>query len=334
MDWMYKGLAGNVDREEYLIGRKIDKTFEIMQKEENPNKYQDEEESALINQLATAKYLNTNKNDEVTKLKEDPLFDIKSKQQEKLKELLHNPLKLKQLQQKLELSLQTDKAAKKKKKQKKKYKDKKSKHREHKKKHRSKRKHHSSGNSTEESSANSSESESEKEERRYRNRHSRDKDQHQHTRDSDHQRRNHSRDDERRTIKEHCIKKYSSSSSSSSLSKASKSREERKPAAPEAVAPKRPKLTEEELQRRREEMINNAVQRDEDRAHQVQRLNERERLMDERDEQSKSGGGHFIKPILNNIASSASIEDSIRKKRFTSQRPGPSMEENNFARRK
>jgi hypothetical protein len=31
LDWMYKGPGGLVDREEYLLGRAIDKSFEQMQ---------------------------------------------------------------------------------------------------------------------------------------------------------------------------------------------------------------------------------------------------------------------------------------------------------------
>jgi hypothetical protein len=34
LDWMYKGPGGMMDREEYLLGRAIDKTFEQMQQAE------------------------------------------------------------------------------------------------------------------------------------------------------------------------------------------------------------------------------------------------------------------------------------------------------------
>jgi hypothetical protein len=34
LDWMYKGPGGVVDREEYLLGRAIDKSFEHMQQAE------------------------------------------------------------------------------------------------------------------------------------------------------------------------------------------------------------------------------------------------------------------------------------------------------------
>lgn len=34
LDWMYKGPGGVVDREEYLLGRAIDKSFEQMQQAE------------------------------------------------------------------------------------------------------------------------------------------------------------------------------------------------------------------------------------------------------------------------------------------------------------
>lgn len=273
-----------MDRDEYLTGRKIDKTFEMMEKEENPNLHRDEDESAPINQLATSNFISTAKNDEMVKMKEDPLFEIKMKQQEQLKQLLQNPLKLKHLQKKLITSLETDKTRKK---HKKSEKSKKSKH----KKHRSKRHRHSS------SSSSSDQSSSE--------------------RQSSHHRHHHSKRDEPKSVKKE-----------KSNSTTSKRMENKTIRAPE----RRPGLTEEEKQRRRSEMAKNAEWRDEDRARQVERLTHRERLMDERDERSKSSGAHFIKPILNNIASQASIHDSIRKKRFTSQRPGSSMEAN-FARK-
>ena len=34
LDWMYKGPGGMVDREEYLLGRAIDRSFEQMQQAE------------------------------------------------------------------------------------------------------------------------------------------------------------------------------------------------------------------------------------------------------------------------------------------------------------
>lgn len=34
LDWMYKGAGGAVDREEYLLGRAIDKSFEQMHQAE------------------------------------------------------------------------------------------------------------------------------------------------------------------------------------------------------------------------------------------------------------------------------------------------------------
>lgn len=34
LKWMYNGITGHVDREEYLTGRKVDKTFDIIRAEE------------------------------------------------------------------------------------------------------------------------------------------------------------------------------------------------------------------------------------------------------------------------------------------------------------
>jgi len=38
LDWMYKGPSGIVDREEYLLGRAVDKTFEQLEQSEQQGK--------------------------------------------------------------------------------------------------------------------------------------------------------------------------------------------------------------------------------------------------------------------------------------------------------
>ncbi|KAK9510964.1 hypothetical protein O3M35_005631 [Rhynocoris fuscipes] len=93
MDWMYKNSSESVDREEYLLGRAIDKNFES-QLSGSFNEVDKDITPASI-------FSNTGSNlqvDVVRKLKEDPLEQIRQKELETRKQLLKNPVKLKKLQ--------------------------------------------------------------------------------------------------------------------------------------------------------------------------------------------------------------------------------------------
>ncbi|KAH7637622.1 hypothetical protein HUG17_8726 [Dermatophagoides farinae] len=111
---MYKGVSGHVDREDYLTGRKIDKSFEMIDREENPHLHRNDDDEFCLPTTSTSTSMNDNleqsimnmsKTDIVAKMREDPLFQIKMKQMEKRKELLKNPLKLKKLKNLLQSSL-------------------------------------------------------------------------------------------------------------------------------------------------------------------------------------------------------------------------------------
>lgn len=39
MDWMYKGPGATVDREEYLLGRKVDKSFQLLEAQEKGDEF-------------------------------------------------------------------------------------------------------------------------------------------------------------------------------------------------------------------------------------------------------------------------------------------------------
>ena len=103
VQWMYKGLSENVDREEYLMGRKVDKTFDLIRQEEEGEKsYFDVEhdvvpKSVLERDSNSFQDRQSNPRDAVLKMKEDPLYQIKMKEIEKQKELLLNPMKMKLL---------------------------------------------------------------------------------------------------------------------------------------------------------------------------------------------------------------------------------------------
>jgi len=315
MDWMYKGLSGHVDREEYLTGRKIDKTFEMIEKEENPNANRSEEESAFVNQIANNNFIeNLSKNDLIAKMREDPLFAIKMKQHEQRKEILQNPVKLKHLQEILKTSLKKDKKHKKEKKK-------------SKKKHKSKKDRRSVSRSRSKSperrkrysSSESSLSENSRQSSKHSHRSSHHSQKDRHRREDDYKRN--SRSELSNSHKERRIP--SSSGTEWRLGNHErKSIQERH----------KPKLSQEEIQRRREEMISNFAWREKDRSENVHRLTEREKEEDKQLQSSSSSGAKFIKPLLSNIAGSTSIENSIRQKKFTSQKGAQSME-SNFARR-
>lgn len=116
LDWMYQGVAGLVDREQYLLGRKVDKNFEIMKKEEEgvQDKNEDQEPGALFVMAPTNATV-----DLENKIREDPLFAIRKQEMKTKKTLLSNPVKMKHLREMIEQSIKSSKKAHKKKKKKK-----------------------------------------------------------------------------------------------------------------------------------------------------------------------------------------------------------------------
>lgn len=116
LDWMYQGVAGLVDREQYLLGRKVDKNFEIMKKEEEgvQDKNEDQEPGAIFSMAPTNATV-----DLENKIREDPLFAIRKQEMKTKKTLLSNPVKMKHLREMIEQSIKSSKKAHKKKKKKK-----------------------------------------------------------------------------------------------------------------------------------------------------------------------------------------------------------------------
>ncbi|KAH8019704.1 hypothetical protein HPB51_021026 [Rhipicephalus microplus] len=96
LDWMYQGVAGLVDREQYLLGRKVDKNFEIMKKEEDgvEDKNEDQQPGSIFTMAPTNAAV-----DLENKIREDPLFAIKKQEMKTKKTLLSNPVKMKHLKE-------------------------------------------------------------------------------------------------------------------------------------------------------------------------------------------------------------------------------------------
>ncbi|KAH8378022.1 hypothetical protein KR093_008501, partial [Drosophila rubida] len=137
LEWMYKNNAELINREEYLLGRKIDKSFEQLEAEER----RQEQSSTLglkqsINHVehecvpfSIREYRNLQSNEQVDmqrKTMEDPLMLIKQREMESRRKLLENPVKLKEIHR--ILKTEREAATKQQKKSKKSKKSKKKKH--------------------------------------------------------------------------------------------------------------------------------------------------------------------------------------------------------------
>lgn len=133
LEWMYKSSNELINREEYLLGRNIDKSFEMLQAEEQRKDQNMVGVKQSINHVehecipfSIRSYRNIESTEQVDlqrKVMEDPLMLIKQREMESRKKLLENPVKLKELHR----ILKTDELLKKSKKVKKSKKSKKSK---------------------------------------------------------------------------------------------------------------------------------------------------------------------------------------------------------------
>uniref|UniRef100_A0A182QNA6 CBF1-interacting co-repressor CIR N-terminal domain-containing protein n=1 Tax=Anopheles farauti TaxID=69004 RepID=A0A182QNA6_9DIPT len=153
LEWMYRGPSQLVNREEYLLGRAIDKTFEELDAQEKAStstfgvaqpKNHVEHECIPFSIRQHKDVLSNDQVDLARKLMEDPLMLIKQKEMESRQKILQNPVKLKELHRLLkgDQSLRERRSSESKKGKKKDKKSKKSK-KSHKKK-KSKGKRHSS----------------------------------------------------------------------------------------------------------------------------------------------------------------------------------------------
>ncbi|XP_055638846.1 pre-mRNA-splicing factor CWC25 homolog [Toxorhynchites rutilus septentrionalis] len=103
LEWMYKG--AQVNREEYLLGRSVDKTFEQLDAQEKagpsvgitqPKNHVEHE--CIPFSIRQYKGLEGTEQVDITrKLMEDPLMAIKQKEIESRQKILENPVKLKEL---------------------------------------------------------------------------------------------------------------------------------------------------------------------------------------------------------------------------------------------
>ncbi|XP_061087539.1 pre-mRNA-splicing factor CWC25 homolog [Conger conger] len=132
LDWMYQGPGGQVSREEYLLGRPIDKqiTEQYEEVESGPSAQTGLLPGSIFCPTTAASTL-----DLATKIREDPLFAIRKREEEKKREVLTNPVKMKKIKEMLQHNLEKKEKRRKKKDKKetkqKKEKRKQKKHKQH-----------------------------------------------------------------------------------------------------------------------------------------------------------------------------------------------------------
>lgn len=335
LDWMYQGPAGQVSRDEYLLGRPIDKqiTDQYEEPESGPSAETGLLPGSIFNPATPASSL-----DLAAKIREDPLFEIRKREEAKKREVLTNPVKMKKIKEMLRQNL--DKKDKKKKRKKEKKEKKGDKDRRKEKKHKRR------------SSSSSSEEDDEKKHRLVKRSHPRDNsdtkshshhhhpgyglqlptDGYQQTSTSS----GHSGRRERsRSRSPH--RNYKDSRSSSSSHRSEKKQEPRAPS-PQKDRYQRQrnhvpkKLSAEEMERKRREMMDQAKQREEDRENNVKRY----KRQDEQEKQREQNAKHdrhagFIHNMKLESAASSSLEDRVKRNIHSIQRTPASLE--NFMKR-
>ena len=115
MNWIYKAPGDNINREDYLLGKRVDKYVD-------PTLQAAERKKHLLATTPGALLAGASVNTTVdleSKICEDLLFEIKKREQEAKKRLANNPIKLKQLRALVD---EVKRSGKKKKKQKHKHK--------------------------------------------------------------------------------------------------------------------------------------------------------------------------------------------------------------------
>lgn len=290
MNWIYEAPGDNINREDYLLGKKVDKYVD-------PTLQAAEREKHLLATTPGALFAGASVNATVdleNKIREDPLFEIKKREQEAKKRLANNPVKLKQLRALVD---EVRSGGKKKKKRKHKHK-------------------HSSSEDDPEPKAKSIEYSSKQQQDRpsnrtgdrhrtdYRARHrSRSPPAH----DGQHRHTSHYRDRQDRRSNYNKDRRYCHED--------------------EATVSKR--LTQEELEQRRHEMMSNAEWHAEKRGERV-RKHRIEEEIEERERQEKAGKEQeFIDPLMAESladATAGTLSDRIHRKIGSVQRTRAALE--------
>lgn len=320
LDWMYQGPAGQISRDEYLLGRPIDK--QIMQQYEEPESGPSAETGLLPGSIFNSDTA-VNSLDMAAKIREDPLFEIRKREEEKKKSVLTNPVKMREIRKMLRENLEKEKK-KKKKKEKKEKREEKDRRREKKHRRRS--------------------SSSEDEERKHSSKQENMTNSHSHHRPgyglqlpssrtnqvSDH-RRDRSRSpltsrEEKRNRSPHEADRQNHAKAPSPTRTRDRYRR------PQTTNYSK-RLSADELEKRRREMLGFAQEREEEREKNVKRYKHQDEQEKERERANKHNGhASFIHNMKLESVASSSVEDRVKRNIHSIQRTSASLEKN-FMRR-
>ncbi|XP_053821433.1 pre-mRNA-splicing factor CWC25 homolog isoform X2 [Vidua chalybeata] len=329
---MYQGPGGMVNRDEYLLGRPVDKFILDKVGDRDPAGSGD---TGLLPGSIFARAGASSVLDMATKIREDPLFMIRKREEEKKREVLNNPVKMKKIKALLQNSLD--------KKERKRKKEKKKKH----KKHRRRSSSTSSSSSEEERARNKSQKRVDSSSWKAApskipgyGLQVRDAEAGPRSRGSPGQARpprersrSPSRSPQRHSSRRNPQR---SSASPSRHSKQHSSREEkgraRSPSPKKSVRRQHPpgytrKISPEELERKRQEMMENAKWREEERANNLRKHRKEEELEREL-EKLDARDGKFFHRLKLESASTSSLEDRVKRNIHSLQRTPAALEKN------
>ncbi|NXH44184.1 CWC25 factor, partial [Dicaeum eximium] len=320
LEWMYQGPGGMVNRDEYLLGRPVDKFI--------LDKVGDRDtagsgDSGLLPGSIFARAGASSVLDMATKIREDPLFMIRKKEEEKKREVLNNPVKMKKIKALLQNSLD--------KKERKKKKEKKKKHKKH------RRRSSSSDSSSSEEERGRNKSQKRVDSSSWKAAPSKIPGYGLQVRGPGQGQQRAPRSPSR-SPQRHSSRRSprSSSASPSRHSKPHSSRDEkgraRSPSPKKSFKRQHPSgytrsISPEELERKRQEMIENAKWREEERANNLRKHRKEEELEREL-EKLDSRDGKFFHRLKLESASTSSLEDRVKRNIHSLQRTPAALEKN------
>ncbi|XP_056599725.1 pre-mRNA-splicing factor CWC25 homolog [Triplophysa dalaica] len=323
LDWMYQGPAGQVSRDEYLLGRPIDKqiTDQYVEPESGPSAETGLLPGSIFNPTSAA-----STNDMAAKIREDPLFEIRKREEDKKRGVLTNPVKMKEIQRMLRQNLEKEKK-KKRKKDKKEKKEEKERRKEKKLRRRS--------------------ASSDDEERKHRRKEERSDlavsngrhksgyglqfpaNRSHHSSVSNHS-EHRSRDRSRSPLSHKADRDNHSKQRPKTKDPSPPKHRERYPRPQYNNYSKR--VSAEELEKKRKEMMDFARERDVERENNVQRYKRQEEQEKAREDAINSSHAAFIHDMKLESAATSSLEDRVKRNIHSIQRT-PAALEKNFMRR-
>ncbi|XP_051984965.1 pre-mRNA-splicing factor CWC25 homolog [Xyrauchen texanus] len=323
LDWMYQGPAGQVSRDEYLLGRPIDK--QITQQYEEPESGPSAQTGLLPGSIFNPS-TSVSTNDMAAKIREDPLFEIRKREEEKKRGVLTNPVKMKEIQKMLRQNLEKEK--KKKKKEKKEKREEKAKRKEKKHRRRS--------------------SSSDEEDRKHRSKEERS----DVTTFNGHHKYGYglqipaNRSHHSSNHLEHSSRDRSHSPLSHKADRDNHSRDSEKRPKSKAPSPARhrdryqrpqytnysKRLSAEELEKKRREMMDFAREREVERESNVKKYKHQEEQEKARENDKQNRHAGFIHDMKLESAATSSLEDRVKRNIYSIQRT-PAALEKNFMRR-